>query len=131
MTTALQQYPPFEQDYQRLNLLGEGSFGKVYLGERIPAETQIQSENADCSNKSSQGSSGLAKEKAREYFALKKLKPYLRKKHHSPPVVHIEEFPEVQLMRRLDHPNLLQLRGIVQFDKGYELNHYLVMDFGI
>ena len=34
-------------------------------------------------------------------------------------------------MQQLSHPNILELKEIVQFDRGYELNHYLVMDFGI
>lgn len=34
-------------------------------------------------------------------------------------------------MQQLSHPNILELKQIVQFDRGYELNHYLVMDFGI
>lgn len=31
MTSALQQYPELKNTYQRLNELGEGSFGRVYL----------------------------------------------------------------------------------------------------
>lgn len=71
------------------------------------------------------------KESHREFYALKKLKPYARKKYIFPPINNIEDFPEVVIMKKLSHPNILELKGIAQYDKGYELNHYLVIDFGI
>jgi serine/threonine protein kinase len=63
--------------------------------------------------------------------ALKKLKTYPRKKYTSPVISKVEEYPEVAIMGSLSHPNLLALRGMVQRDKGFELSHYMVMDFGI
>ncbi len=34
-------------------------------------------------------------------------------------------------MKILSHPNILELRDIVRYDKGYEVDHYLVLPFGI
>lgn len=43
----------------------------------------------------------------------------------------IDAYPEIQVMCELKHPNLMSLYEIVQYDKGYEMNHLIVMDFGI
>lgn len=34
-------------------------------------------------------------------------------------------------MRNLSFPNILELKEIVRYDKGYEIDHYLVLPFGI
>ena len=49
MTCAKLQYPAIESSFTRLALLGEGSFGKVYLAERL-APPPAHSENTNTSN---------------------------------------------------------------------------------
>lgn len=34
-------------------------------------------------------------------------------------------------MRTLSHQNILGLKEIVRYDKGYEVDHYLILPFGI
>jgi serine/threonine protein kinase len=62
---------------------------------------------------------------------LKKLKPYPRKKYSAPLISELEDYPEIAIMQSLSHPNVLPLKGIVQQDKGFEMNHYMVLEFGI
>ena len=65
------------------------------------------------------------------YLAGKKLKPYMRKKYSSNPSLDIENFPELIVMKQLDHPNLMAIREILQDNKSYEIVHYIMMDLGI
>ena len=66
----------------------------------------------------------------KRFVALKKLKPYHRKKHLEP-ITQIEKFPEVALMQKLSHPNLMPLDSILSEEKSYEKRHYLVMEWGL
>lgn len=65
------------------------------------------------------------------YLAGKKLKPYMRKKYSSNSSLNIENYPELTVMKQLDHPNLMSIREIIQDNKTYETVHYIMMDLGI
>ena len=65
------------------------------------------------------------------YLAGKKLKPYMRKKYSSSSSLTIENYPELTVMRQLDHPNLMSIKEVVQQNKNYETAHYIMMDLGI
>lgn len=90
MTSANHQYPSFHSRFNRLNLLGEGSFGKVYLAQRLPI---ANCENSNTINQNTQLQSSEAKESSKEYVAVKKLKAYPRKKYTSPVITKVEEYP--------------------------------------
>lgn len=53
------------------------------------------------------------------FMAIKKLKPYIRKKNISPSSMQIEHFPEISVMKALDHPNVMSIHQILQENKGY------------
>lgn len=53
------------------------------------------------------------------FFAIKKLKPYIRKKNVSTNAMKIEQYPEIYVMKRLEHPNVMSIRQIIQENKGY------------
>lgn len=38
---------------------------------------------------------------------------------------------EIKIMKKFHHPNLMGIRDIVEKDKGYKRNKYIVMDYGI
>ena len=65
------------------------------------------------------------------YLAGKKLKPYMRKKYFSSSSLTIENYPELTVMKQLDHPNLMSIKEIIQENKTYETVHYIMMDLGI
>jgi serine/threonine protein kinase len=109
MTSARLKYPSLDASFCRLALLGEGSFGKVYLAERIPSPS-----NSENSNSLNTNNAKGEKEGVREMVAVKKLKVYPRKKYTSATIEKVEEYPEVAIMGALNHPNLLALRGMVQ-----------------
>jgi serine/threonine protein kinase len=90
MTSANHQYQPFESRFNRLTLLGEGSFGKVYLAQRIATPN---CENSNTINQSTQSESAEGKDNSKEYVAVKKLKAYPRKKYTSPIISKVEEYP--------------------------------------
>jgi serine/threonine protein kinase len=55
----------------------------------------------------------------------------MRKKGSSPGTLKVENYPEVKVMQSLEHRNVMNIREIIQENKGYELNHYLMLDLGI
>ena len=55
----------------------------------------------------------------------------MRKKHINPNMLKIENYPEIEVMRGLQHNNVMAIREIIQENKGYEMAHYLVLDLGI
>lgn len=38
---------------------------------------------------------------------------------------------EIQIMKKLHHPNLMSIRDIAERNKGYKINKYIIMDYGI
>lgn len=62
---------------------------------------------------------------------MKKLKPYIRKKQSPINTTKIENYPEIEVMRSLEHPNIMSILEIVQENKVYEQAHYLVLDLGV
>lgn len=55
----------------------------------------------------------------------------MRKKQHSENPLKIENYPEIQVMRAIEHKNVMSILEIIQDNKGYEMGHYLVLDLGI
>ena len=55
----------------------------------------------------------------------------MRKKVSNPGTLKIENYPEIKVMQSLEHRNVMSIREIIQENKGYEVNHYLMMDLGI
>lgn len=92
MTSALQQYPQLKETFERLNELGEGSFGKVYLAERHPPANE-NTNQANSIQKAEESTSKTAMVEETRFMAVKKLKPYIRKKNLSTAGMKIEEYP--------------------------------------
>jgi len=53
------------------------------------------------------------------FFAIKKLKPYIRKKQVSQDMLKIENYPEIVVMKAIQHKNVMTIREIIQENKGY------------
>jgi ABC-type transporter MlaC component len=77
------------------------------------------SENKDVSNQvvssvNQEEEKGTAGSQAVRYFAAKKLKPYMRKKGMGEGVLKVENYPELQVMRSLNHPNVMGIRELIE-----------------
>lgn len=119
MTTAEYKYPAMSQNFINLKEIGEGSFGIVFLAE-IKNESKLEmlstsEENSDKANFQDEKCKKSEPKKENwngkvNHYALKKLKPLIRKKNVAADVPLIENYPEVRIMRALKHPNLMNIR---------------------
>jgi len=122
MTLALNEYPLLGQTYTLLKEIGEGSFGVVYLaqkvGQNVISSQPISNENINVTNFETQHQHSNTNPKPNsnnytKYYALKKLKPYNKKKYGASEILKIENYLELRVMRNLSHPNLMNLQEIV------------------
>ena len=119
-----------EDKFERIAKLGEGAFGKVYLCKKVTSVADKENGGSASGNISYEQKEPEKPEgssiSSTKFYALKKLKPLSKASSG-------ETIREAHIMNELNsgHPNLMALREIVQKDKGFEIDSYLVLDFGI